>query len=97
MTFLDVWIGYTVFGTAMTCAAFVWAVRSRQFSDLDRGRHIPLRAAESVDRPGTGVPEPVEGDRKPTRADRYTWIVLALLTVAAVIAALIVAQGDCRM
>ena len=90
MTFLDVWIGYTVFGTAITCAAFVWAVRSRQFSDLDRGRHIPLRAAEPADRPSGP-------DRKPARADRYTWIVLALLTVAAVTAALIVAQGARRM
>lgn len=54
MTFLDVWLGYAVFGTIVFSIIFVWAVRARQFSDLDRGRYIPLdgdRTTSSEDEP----------------------------------------------
>jgi len=42
MTFMDVWIGYAIFGVTLFSLVFAWAVRTRQFSDLDRGRYIPL-------------------------------------------------------
>lgn len=79
MTFLDVWIGYTIFGTALFSAIFVWAVRARQFSDLDRARFIPLSDEEQE-----------SSNHKPGRIDRYTWVVLALLTVAAITMALVI-------
>jgi nitrogen fixation-related uncharacterized protein len=77
MTFLTVWIGYTIIGVTLFSAAFAWAVRTRQFSDLGRARYIALRSAEPV--------EPAE-TRAPSRIDRYTWLFLFLL-LAAVLAA----------
>jgi cbb3-type cytochrome oxidase maturation protein len=77
MTFLDIWIIYAVVGTTVFSLFFFWAVRARQFTDLDRGRFIPLESAEIV-----------EGDvsrKKPLWVDRLAWpalfLILAGLTV----------------
>jgi hypothetical protein len=48
MTFVDVWVGYAIFGVTAFSVVFAWAVRARQFSNLDRGRYIPLDAGEPV-------------------------------------------------
>lgn len=83
MTFVDVWLGYTVFGVAVFSLMFAWAVRARQFSDMDRGRHIPLAGERETERAG-------DVERRPGAVDRYTWIVLALLTAAALAFALVI-------
>ena len=80
MTFVDVWIWYSVFGAIVSSAVFVWAVRSRQFTELDRQRYIALRAGEQLEK------EPV--GRMPSLMDRYTWLVLLLLICGVAIAAL---------
>ncbi|GAB7028213.1 hypothetical protein [Geotalea toluenoxydans] len=42
--FLAMWLGFlAVMITAITLA-LVWAVRSRQFSDQDRARYLPLES-----------------------------------------------------
>jgi nitrogen fixation-related uncharacterized protein len=79
MTFMDVWIGYAIVGTAVFSAIFVWAVRTRQFTELNRQRYIALRAADSLEADRAAVPG---------RLDRYTWFALALLTLAMVAAGL---------
>jgi cbb3-type cytochrome oxidase maturation protein len=39
---LIIWITFTVVALAGVIAVFIWAVRSRQFSDQDRARYLPL-------------------------------------------------------
>ena len=73
MTFLDVWIGYAIFGTAVFSAMFVWAVRNRQFSDLDRARRIALEARTI---------EPDHDYRETSRSDRCGLIALLLIVLA---------------
>ena len=75
MTFLDVWIGYSIFGVTLFSLVFVWAVRTRQFTNFDRARFIALNAAEQI--------ENVE-HRKPALIDRYTWLFLALLLLTVI-------------
>ena len=41
---LVIWILFTAIGLAAMIAALVWAVRSRQFSDQERARHLPLES-----------------------------------------------------
>ncbi|MDO8683402.1 MAG: cbb3-type cytochrome oxidase assembly protein CcoS [Armatimonadota bacterium] len=79
MTFVDVWIGYAIFGAFVFSAVFVWAVRSRQFTELDRQRYIALRAEK-----------PLEHDSavRPSRVDRYTCAALLLLTCGVISIAL---------
>ena len=79
MTFLDVWIAYAIFGSAAFSAVFVWAVRSRQFTELDRQRYIALNAAELRERS--------DANRRPAGLDRYTWLALLLITFALMSAA----------
>ena len=86
MTFLDVWIGYTIFGISLFSAIFVWAVRARQFSDLERGRYIPLSDNDNSEQKS-------DTDRQPAKIDKYTWVALALITIAAVTAALFIGMG----
>jgi cbb3-type cytochrome oxidase maturation protein len=74
MTFLKVWVIYAVFGISLFSAVFVWAVRNRQFSDLERGRHIALRAEKII--------ETEDRDDAPGRVDRLTWLALALIAFA---------------
>ena len=42
MTLLAMWLTYTVFGVTFFSLVFLWAVRSRQFSDQERARHMVL-------------------------------------------------------
>ena len=79
MTFMDVWIGYAIVGTAVFSAIFVWAVRTRQFTELNRQRYIALQAADSLE---------AEKPNAPGRLDRYTSFALAVLTLAMVTAGL---------
>ncbi len=70
MTFLDVWIGYAAIGTTIFSVVFVWAVRTRQFTEMDRQRHIPLRSAE------------IGGEQRASRTvPRVDCLVLAALIV----------------
>ncbi|WP_243369934.1 hypothetical protein [Geotalea sp. SG265] len=46
--FLAMWLGFLCVMIAAITMALVWAVRSRQFSDQDRARYLPLRS---------GIPE----------------------------------------
>jgi cbb3-type cytochrome oxidase maturation protein len=39
---LAMWVIYAIVAIAGIVAVFVWAVRSRQFSDQDRARSLPL-------------------------------------------------------
>ena len=74
MTFMSVWLLYAIVGVALFAATFLWAVRTRQFSDLDRARYIALRAeAEDSDR----------GDPRPSFADRYVWIAIGIAFIGA--------------
>lgn len=75
MTFLDVWIGYAICGVTLFSLVFVWAVRTRQFTDFDRARYIALNAAESVE-------NAEQYKRKPNFLDRYMWLFLVLLLIA---------------
>jgi len=54
---LLIWIAFTGIAIAGIIAVLVWAVRTRQFSDQDRARHLPL---------DNGIPDDVEGE-KPNR------------------------------
>ena len=54
--FLISWLTFTVLGVAAAVAAFVWAVRNRQFSDQDRARSLPLQS---------GIPEQSGRQRQP--------------------------------
>jgi cbb3-type cytochrome oxidase maturation protein len=75
MTFLQVWVGYAIFGALIFTVMFTWAVRARQFTDMGRARQIPLDAAEPVEKA-----DRVGG--RPSRIDRWTWLGIALITVA---------------
>jgi hypothetical protein len=77
--FVNIWIGYAIFGSVALSAIFIWAVRTRQFTELNRQRYIALRAADTVE---------TEKVAKPGRLDRYTWLVLAILTLAMIAAGL---------
>ena len=46
---LLVWVTFTVVALAGVLAVFVWAVRSRQFSDQDRARYLPLVSGVPTD------------------------------------------------
>ena len=81
MTFVDVWIIYAIFGSVAFCAVFVWAVRTGQFSDLDRARYLALNAAKPY--------ETDEPERVPRSVDRYTVLVLMLLTLGAITSAIL--------
>ena len=42
MDLLTIWILYAVIGVTLFSLLFVWAVRSGQFRDQQRARHLPL-------------------------------------------------------
>ena len=48
MALLAMWIIFTAVSVAGLIAVLVWAVRTRQFSNQDHARHLPLES---------GVPE----------------------------------------
>jgi cbb3-type cytochrome oxidase maturation protein len=76
---VKLWIIFALWGALVYSAVFLWAVRNRQFSELDRQRYIAIRAAD-----------PIESDddisRKAGVADRYTWLALVLLALAVIAA-----------
>lgn len=82
MTFLDVWVGYAIFGVTAFSLVFVWAVRARQFSDLDRGRYIPLEGGES------GALDD-EQCRRRARLDRWGLVVVIVIAAALLITAVV--------
>lgn len=87
MTFLEMWIGYAIVGTSAFSAVFLWAVRTHQFSDMDRPRRFALDA-EALD-------EPDKNDsRLPSKADRYTWAIMAVVTLAVVVAGVWVGMNN---
>ena len=51
---LLIWVAFAVMALVGIAAVLVWAVRSRQFSDQDRARFLPLYAGK-----------PLDGDTKP--------------------------------
>ena len=69
-TFVAVWIVFTVLATAGIIAAFVWAIRSRQFANQDRARYLALRSRmpacgepdDDLSRDGREVGEKGEGN-----------------------------------
>lgn len=81
MTFLDVWVGYAIFGVTLFSLVFTWAVRARQFSNLDRGRFIPLEGEESV---------AVDEGRCASRADRLGLAVVIGIVAVLLLAALVI-------
>jgi cbb3-type cytochrome oxidase maturation protein len=46
MDLLTIWILYAIIGVTIFSALFVWAVRSGQFRDQERARHLPLERPE---------------------------------------------------
>ena len=52
-----IWITFTVAALIGLCAILVWAVRSRQFSNQDEARYLPLRSRilEKPDEKGSHV------------------------------------------
>lgn len=81
MTFLDVWIGYALFGITAFSLVFVWAVRTRQFSNLDRGRYIPLDEELTTSKPD---------QRRASRIDIWALRLMVLIAASLLIAALVV-------
>lgn len=79
MTFLTVWIAYAICGSIVFSAVFVWAVRARQFSNIDRARYIALRTSDESD-PARGTPN---------RIDRWTWLIVLTLALTPVIVAVL--------
>ena len=80
MTFIDVWIGYAIFGVTLFSIVFAWAVRTRQFSDLDRGRYIPLDKDHPSEARGSHV----------SRIDMWGLRVMVLIAAAMLLAAVVV-------
>jgi len=59
MGLLTMWLLYTAFGVTIFSLLFVWAVRTRQFSDQERARHLALWSPGSdtaADEAGSGDP-----------------------------------------
>ena len=81
MTFLEVWVGYALCGATLFSLVFLWAVRERQFSNLDSGRYIPLRAAE--EREGEE-----QQDTRICSFDRCMLVALLSISAAAVVFAI---------
>lgn len=85
MTLLMVWVWYSIVGFGIFCGVFIWAVRTGQFTDLDRQRYIALNCARQVEK---------HRDCVPGRLDRYTIPALIFITFAVVIAVLWLALGS---
>lgn len=80
MTFIDVWIGYAIFGVTLFSVVFAWAVRTRQFSDLDRGRYIPLDADQATE----------AGGGRASRIDRWGLRAMVLIAAVMLVAAVVI-------
>jgi len=79
MKFMEVWIGYTIFGVSAFSAMFFWAVRTHQFTDFDRARHIALR---------TTAPDEETETHRPGRVDRYAWAVVVSIALGIIVSVL---------
>ena len=55
---LAMWVIYAIVAIAGIVAVFVWAVRSRQFSDQERARYLPLYAGKPLEGPESGETKP---------------------------------------
>ena len=56
MSLLIMWVTFTVLSLAGVIAVFIWAVRSRQFSDQDRARYLALHSGIPQDAPTEATP-----------------------------------------
>ncbi len=74
------WILMVALTVLSTLAAFIWALRSGQFSDQGRARYLPL-----VDEP---LPKVTDHALKPGKGI-YLFLFIGLLVLAAMAAALI--------
>ena len=74
MTIVWIWVANVIYAAAVISAALLWAVRTKQFSDMDRPRHFALDA-EPLDDASTRR-------RSPGRLVRYAWAQLLLDTAA---------------
>ena len=59
-TFLLIWIGFLLLMIIALGAVFAWAIRTRQFSNQDRARYLPLES---------GIPEEADSQAKDLRPD----------------------------
>jgi cbb3-type cytochrome oxidase maturation protein len=53
MSLLIMWATFSILALGGVIAVFVWAIRSRQFSDQDRARYLALDKPEKEDKPLT--------------------------------------------
>lgn len=81
MSFITLWLGYALVGLIGFALVLIWAVRTRQFSNLDRGRYIPLDNSLPAD----------EAPLLASAADRWGVRVVGLAAAAAMIAAIALA------
>ena len=51
MTLLVMWLSYTFFGVALFSLVFLWAVRTRQFSDPGRAARLVIEDLPPPDEP----------------------------------------------
>ncbi len=64
------WILLTLSGILLSIVAFVWAIRTGQFSDQGRARYLPLR---------DGIPTP--GRDHPARLSIEVYVLLSLVGI----------------
>jgi cbb3-type cytochrome oxidase maturation protein len=62
MDLLTIWILYAVVGVTLFSALFVWAVRSGQFRDQQRARHLPLQCPQDGECSGQPTEERDRGE-----------------------------------
>jgi nitrogen fixation-related uncharacterized protein len=79
---LKVWVGYAICGAIIYSAVFIWAVRNRQFTELDRQRYLALNA-EKLPEDGDNLKE------TPHFLDKYTWVAMLFLTFMMIAVALL--------
>ncbi len=74
MTFMEVWIIYSLAGTTLFSMVFIWALRAHQFSNLSDAHNIALDAE----------PIGIDADnRELSKIDKYTWVALVIITIGA--------------
>ena len=54
------WILLTLTGILVGIAAFIWAIRTGQFSDQGRARYLPLRGEEPLSQTAVSLKKPIE-------------------------------------
>jgi len=76
MTLLAMWLTYTAFGVTFFSLVFLWAVRSRQFSDQERARYLAL---------GDDAPAETPAPSPARRVSPVLYVPLALLVLSALL------------